>query len=227
MRLNPNATIRIEKVRRDIPVLMIDDFYEDADAVREEGVKASFDQSLAFYPGRHASISNPQVDIVKSQLCAIVGAVSGLKVPAQQVHSDFSLLTTRPSDLLSAQKHPHTDPVALTGIVYLTPHSNSGTNLFYNRVLDLHAVTTEEDKSRLAEFMDGAGAAFVPKGYQVDTECWEKLYTIEGKYNRYASFPGCVFHSIDVVDVPEHVRTDTARLTQRFLFSYPNSGASS
>jgi Family of unknown function (DUF6445) len=76
----------------------------------------------------------------------------------------------------------------------------------------------------LAAFLEGTGAAFAPAGYQVDSgDCWEKLYTIEGRFNRYASFPGCVFHSIDVVDVPDNVRADNARLTQRFLFSHPSS----
>ena len=220
MLLNPDAQVRVETAEGGIPVLIVDEFYLDPDDVRAEGLRANFDKSLALYPGRHADIADPALEAVKVHLCRLIRAIGGPDIQPNTVQSDFSILTTRARDLLATQKHPHIDPVAITAIVYLNPSSTAGTCLYYNEALQTHAIRAEDDTLRLAEFMAREGARRAPLGYQVpDDGCWRKLYTIEGRFNRFAAYPGNVFHSIDIDDVPDQFDISTARMTQRFFFN--------
>jgi hypothetical protein len=218
MILNPKAAVRVEVVAGAIPVLYIEDFYLDPDDVRAEGLSASFDQSLAYYPGRHAPLTTPAAEAAKQHLCQILTAVGDRVFDPGTTITDFSILTTRARDLLGKQKHPHIDPTPVLGLVYLNPHTTSGTCLFYNRVLGMHTVLGEEAGQKLTSFLDEQGPTYEPDDYDLTgNACWQKIYTIEGRFNRCVVYPGNVFHSIDIKDVPETFDINTARLTQRFI----------
>ncbi len=218
MIVNPDARVRVMMVAGAIPVLLIDDFYSDPDAVRAEGLQAAFDQSIALYPGRHAVLDTPASRKVVEHICAVLTALGDRAYDPQTTRTDFSILTTKASDLLGMQKHPHIDRLPVAGVIYLNPGSTQGTCLFRNRILGLHSVVSAEQEELLAKFLEDEGPTYEPETYEVNGNgAWEKLYTVEGRYNRLVLYPGNVFHSIDLRDVPEVFDINKARLTQRIL----------
>jgi hypothetical protein len=218
MIVNPKARVRVEIVAGEIPVLFIEDFYVDPLDVRNQALAAAFDQSIALYPGRHAPIETPAGRAAVGHVCKVLNMLGERIYEAASTITDFSILTTKAKDLLGPQKHPHIDPTPVLGLVYLNPGSSQGTCLYRNRRLGIHTVRTDDEKAALEKFYKEEGPTYAPENYDLTgNAAWEKIYTIEGIFNRFVLYPGNVFHSIDVQDVPPVFDINTARLTQRFI----------
>lgn len=218
MEINPHARVRVELVAQSIPVLYVEDFYIDPMEVRAEGLRGSFDHTVAMYPGRHAPLKTDASQRVLQHVCGLLTMLGERIYEPSTATTDFSILTTRAKDLLNAQKHPHIDPTPVLGLVYLNPHLTQGTCFFRNRILGTHTIVGSEQLKKLGDFMSNESHKYEPTNYAVsDSSAWEKIYTIEGLFNRLVVYPGNVFHSIDVSDVPEKVSVSEARLTQRII----------
>ncbi len=225
MRLNPAATIRVEVVDGTIPVLYIEDFYADPMQVREEALGSSFNRMAAYYPGRHAPLEHAAAQEVLRGLTSVVNSIGNFKCRAQDWITDFSIVTTPASQLLPGQKHPHIDPTPVLGIVYLNPAVEIGTMFFHNRLLGFSVVQTDEQRDLHNSFIDEHAAEYAPSGYIVDrTDVWTPIYHIQGKFNRFVMYPGNVFHSIAIRDVPVGQPIEEARLTQRFILTRLHTG---
>lgn len=217
MHINPLAQARVETVG-DMPVLFIEDFYLDPDAVRAQALKAAYDLSIAFYPGRHASIVSSEARNVIEYLCRVLNALGDVTYTADAFITDFSIVTTRPGDLIANQAHPHTDPTPILGLVYLNPVNPVGTSFYENTDLNLRSLRTEEDRVATSLVLMEKGEEHAPDGYNVGaSKLWHRYYTIEGVYNRLVVYPGNFFHAIDIKSVPDQLRIEEARLTQRFI----------
>jgi hypothetical protein len=221
VKINREARVRVELVAGSIPVLYVDDFYSDPEAVREQGLKASFDQSIALYPGRHATIDTDESRRVVEHICQLLTTIGDQVFDPTTTITDFSILTTKASDLIGAQKHPHIDPTPVLGLVYLNPQGSQGTCFFYNRKLQMHSIIGDDQRAMLGKFLEVEGPTYEPSSYAIkENAVWEKIYTIEGRFNRLVVYPGNVFHSIDVEDVPAVFDMNTVRLTQRVIVQH-------
>lgn len=216
--INLNAGVRVETVQNELPILIVDDFYADPDVVRADALNARFDQSIAFYPGRHAVIDGPALQAVIGHICRILNAVGDVGYRQDAFSSDFSIVTTRPSDMLGGQKHPHIDPTPILGLVYLNPANPVGTSFWENIVTGTRCIRTPQETTRHNEVMANEGKQHEPDGYIASSSpLWRKYHTIEGRYNRLVFYPGNFFHSIDIVKIPEKLEMTDVRLTQRFI----------
>jgi hypothetical protein len=221
MRINKNAKPRVEFIADKIPMIVIDDFYQDPDEVRTAALEGQFKDTAAGYPGRHERLdpgSNLDVARVVNHVRQVVEKGSGLSVDSQAITTDFSILTTPKEKILKMQSHPHTDNVALAGLVYLNKKKFGGTCFYRNKLLDSCILLDEntEQYNKLTEdynknFKDVEG--YVSGSY----DSWELIYRTEGKYNQFVMYPGNVFHSVDVVENPDPSQPKLARLTQRFF----------
>ena len=54
---------------------------------------------------------------------------------------------------------------------------------------------------------------------------WELIGKVEGKFNRYVTYPGNVFHSVEVVVDPDPDDLARGRLTQRVFVDQVASAA--
>lgn len=221
MKLNAHAQVSVVQVGR-VPILMIDNFYADPEQVRAQALLKNYDLSIAQYPGRHAPISASDDDYksLVQVLIRLMRRISDHHFLADEVVSDFSIITTQPDQLLAIQKHPHIDPGPVLGIVYLTPGSTEGTAFFFNRQLGTEVVVTPDQHAAYLKFITENAEQLAPLGYSLDEHpVWEKLYTIEPVFNRFVLYPGNVFHSVDVKSVSKKIDLNTVRLTQRFLIN--------
>jgi hypothetical protein len=217
-RVNPEARVHIETIGAACPVLVMDDAFEDPDAVRAEGLRGTYDSSLAYYPGLHSQIAPEPLGELFETLTRLLKALGHAAVRPASFSSDFSVLTTPSSEMLAGQKHPHVDGLPLAGVVYLTPHLEIGTSFFRHVPLGLSMLQTETEFARYGAWMAEHGEATQPETYAVEVAgVWERLHTVAGRYNRLVMYPGNAFHSIDLRDVPARQSMGQARLTQRIF----------
>jgi hypothetical protein len=232
LELNDYPDVRVEMAAGLFPILYIDNFYADPVAVRDYALSLAFDQFLALYPGRHAALIQSALKTEEEQsavieACAYVAemlnSVSGLNIGYEAIRTDFSLITTPGRDLLKYQKHPHYDGTPILSLVYLNPENMGGTSFWRNRVFDRAALVTPEDHELYENFMRDAPAGDPIDAYtMVHTDSWEKIYEIEGKFNRFVAYPANVFHWVECTSVPEPVDLYKSRLTQRFSINEIN-----
>lgn len=218
MRIDPSAKVWVETVG-DFPILFIDGFYADVDAVRARALAADYSIAAAYYPGLHAPLDDAETRAVAGQLCRLLGSLGSVDYDPALVRIDFSVITTPPEKLLAQQQHPHIDPVPLFALAYLTPGIDTSTCFYRNRVTGLHKLVTSEDHRRHDVFMQAHGSERAGSDYSLaDSPYWEKLHAIEGRYNRLVCYPGNVFHSVMPGPVPDPFDIGKARITQRFAF---------
>ena len=217
MKINPQAGVRVEAFLG-IPVLYVENFYEDPDEVRRAAVNASYDLSVAQYPGRHAPIPPQEVAPVTEVIARIATRLGDRVYSAADFHSDFSIVTTKPDDLLPSQQHPHIDPTPVLGLVYLTPESTEGTSFYFNEMLGIAVVTSDEERKAHVDFLDRHAAELAPGGYDFTRhKVWRRIYTIEPTFNRFVLYPGNVFHAIDINTIDDTLDMHRVRVTQRFI----------
>lgn len=220
MKINFNAKPRIEWISEGVPALIVDDFYLDPDEVRAEALQGSFPDSRAGYPGRHQPLDYAREDVglFLAYISELIELTANVAVNPAGLDTDFSILTTPKENLLKTQSHPHIDGVALAGIVYLNPVEMGGTCFYYNEKLGSCAVT-DDNRERWNAVLDGQGEDWEePEGYVSDDfDMWKRVHTVEGKYNRYVTYPGNVFHSVEVKQNPDPTKPAEARLTQRIF----------
>lgn len=217
MRINPDASLRVEHPGG-VPVLIIENFYADPEAVRTQALKANYDISVAQYPGRHAIIDDAELRLVTDTLARAATALGDRSYRAADFMSDFSIVTTRPQDLLATQKHPHIDSTPVLGLVYLTPGSIEGTCFYHNDMLGTAVVQSTGQQRAYTGFLAQHGKTLAPPGYDFsDHPVWKKFYTIEPVFNRFVMYPGNVFHSIDIKRIDETIDMERVRVTQRFI----------
>lgn len=220
LRLNPAASVRVESIGTDCPVLVVDDVYADPDAVRALALRGRYDASLAYYPGLHSDIPAADLQDLYADLARLLGALGRPAVPPRAFSSDFSVVTTPAAQMLAGQKHPHVDGLPLAGVVYLSPGLEVGTSFFRHVPTGLALLRTEPEAEAYNLWLREHGETTQPDTYAVEQPAvWERLHTVAGRYNRLALYPGNAFHSIDMRDVvPQHTMA-TARLTQRLFLN--------
>ncbi len=226
LELNDNPTVRVETVAGLFPILYIDDFYADPMAVRDFALKNMFDQGLAFYPGRHAPLTEntefsedvrAEISEACSYVCEMIKTVSSLDISHEDIRTDFSVITTPARDLLKYQKHPHIDPTPILCLIYLNPEDMGGTSFWRNTAIDRLALVTAEDKEAYGKFMAEAPVGETREDYaMVHVDSWEKVHSIDFKFNRFVAYPANIFHWVECKFVPEPTDLSKCRLTQRF-----------
>ncbi len=221
-RLNPAAELRIESVGEDCPVLVVDGFYADPEAVRQLALRGSFDSSLAYYPGLHSHIPARALTPLFEQLSRLLGTLGTPGLEPTHFTSDFSIVTTPAAEMLANQKHPHIDGLLVAGVIYLNPHLEIGTCLFRHLPTGKAMLRTQAEMDEYGAWLRDHGEATQPDSYAVEQDgIWERLHTLAGRYNRLVMYPGNAFHSIDMRDVQAHHTMETARLTQRLFVRPP------
>ncbi len=216
--LNPAATISVEHTPAGTAVLIVDDFYADPYAVRAAALDGRYDASMAYYPGMHSSIDRSETAELFAIVTRMLALLGNVRAVPESFWSDFSIVTTPAAQMLAKQKHPHIDPVPLAGLVYLNPDFEIGTCFFRHLPTGLALMETVEDSVRYQAWMDEFGEQSQPATYAIgDDGTWERLYAIQGKFNRMVMYASNAFHSIDMRDVAANPTMDRARLTQRIF----------
>lgn len=211
--LNGNPRPSLQHVGGRIPVLVIDQIFAQPKAVRAAALQLPFQPFHYGYPGRIAEPErgDPALQSFLATMLAIVNgaylprippiAADGRPIKAfRTAVADYAIADLHPDELTPAQRRPHTDPVPVFGLIYLSEDERGGT-MFFDRL----PVAREPERS----------------GYLTRSDAeFSLIGKVEGLFNRLVIYPGFVPHTAELAG--DWIRTDerfkAPRLTQRIVF---------
>ncbi len=213
-RLNPGARAAVMPVGQGrVPVLIVDDLLEDAQAVAEAARALSYGPpGRPGYPGLNADIDQGFAAAFLTLLRPPLQSVFGVPVAAPLAcNGYFGLVCTPEDELTPRQGVPHIDttqPRSLAMLWYLCDETFGGTGFFRHRATGVE--TLGEDRraayeTALTTEVTGRRPAYP----RADDPAFEMIGQAEAKVNRMLVYPGNLLHSGLVV--PERLSADPVR----------------
>ena len=213
--LNPNPKGFLRMLGGRLPVLIVDEVFEDPEGLRSAALALPYKPAGHYYPGKVAvppgedgSLSqflDRVLSLVNHEYLPRIPPIAYNQQPITafcQIETDFAITDFHPDELSGDQRRPHKDPVPIFGLVYLNPEERGGT-LFFD---DPAPGTAEAPRSGYCSSEDPE-FGFIGK--------------IEGSFNRLAIYPGFVRHSGEIAGnwIRGGDRFAEPRLTQRLIFT--------
>lgn len=196
-------------------LIIVDDFYQDPDAVRRLALNAKYTR----YPGQQAFMGQESVKAYYSpalieRFAELVGSRIDVD-PQRWVFGKFRIAIH--GEVRTTKVH--IDKVDWTAVVYLSPRDRraEGLGIFRSRQPNLRTVPAGNGLTRLGfATLDEFDADFIiPR--TLDNEAWTLIEVIDMQYNRLVLFRGSrLFHAAmdPFGDYPQE-----GRLSQHFFFN--------
>lgn len=195
---------RIETMRigdEQQPIVVIDDFAADPDALRATAARQRFDPARHVYPGLRADVPAAywpaQVGVIRDAAAAIGLDDDRIDV----IDASFSIVTTPRGDLSLSQRLPHCDshePGRVAFVHYLDPTGESGGTAFF-RHRSTRFETVDRHKASIyaaqldAELRYGRPPAADYIG--ADDRLFDRIATIPARFNRAVLYRSFALHS--------------------------------
>lgn len=182
------------------PLVVIDDFDPDPDALRAAAVAARFEAAANHYPGIRAPLPQGYLDRQMPLIATAARTILGTQGTVRLIDASFSMVTTPPAELSIRQRLPHCDAFGANRVAlvhYLSPYGGDGTAFFRHRSTGFE--TVDEDRAPVffgqldAEIRHGGlpSAAYIAG----DTALFERIAVAEARYNRAVLYPSYLLHS--------------------------------
>lgn len=202
LRPGPRATIaRLSIGRERVPLLVIDDFVDDPDALIRRAAARVFTDTGRSFPGvrTRAPLTYRRLVVERfGDLLRECFGLPGATLTFSMCH--YSLVTTAPEALAPLQRIPHIDSVNGRGIAsihYLFRAPHGGTAFYRHRSTGFETVDTGRRDAYFRELeRELAGPDAPPAAYiDGDTPLFEQVMAQEGRFNRVLFYPRNVLHS--------------------------------
>ncbi len=182
------------------PLVIIDDFSPDPGALAAAAAAQAFAPKGAFYPGirapADASYLAARMDVLRPVLEDVFDCPGG----ARLVECAFSLVTTRPQDLMPIQRLPHfdsTDPGFFALLHYLCGPDQGGTAFFRHRATGFESVSDERYPVYNAALEAEVAATGLPEPDYIrgETALFEQTGEVDAVFNRMVIYRSRTLHS--------------------------------
>jgi hypothetical protein len=185
--------------REQAPVIVVDHFCGDPDALREFAATQEFVAAGRHYPGIRARLPDTYMAEQGPVIAALCREVFGIRGALGLLEAQFSVVTLPPDRLLIEQRLPHVDAVAagrLALVHYLVPGGTGGTAFYRHRGTGFETI----DEARSARYLTALNTelAVAPpvSGYPApDMDLFDCIATFDGSYNRALIYRGGMLHS--------------------------------
>ena len=118
------------------PLVTLDGFAADPDALRAAATASRFEPARNHYPGVRAPLPDDYMRDQWPAITAAVGEAFGHSGPVDLIDASFSIVTTPPARLSPPQRLPHCDAFGAERIAlvhYLSTEGGDGTAFFRHR----------------------------------------------------------------------------------------------
>ena len=193
----------VVRIGRDAsPVICVDDFCADPEALVTLAEQAAFIDVGSNYPGVRAPAPAAYVRAVLHALAPLVERHFGAPPEDDLDLCAFSMVTKSPGLLRASQRIPHFDGPESRRIAllhYLCAPRQGGTSFYRHRVTGLETVSAE----RAQEYRDIVARQLREKlpmgGYaSAATPGFERIHRVDAAFNRIVVYPGNLLHSGDI-----------------------------
>ena len=192
--------VRIDRIGREgQPVVVVDGFSPDPDALVAEAARLTYQPVGPHYPGVRAPAPPSYFRDAGGLLADIVREVFGAEDRLSVDRAWFSLATTPPADLDLAQRIPHIDgvrPGILAIVHFLSQRDLGGTAFYRQRSTGFEFV----DAARHRPYLDALRADISREGeplpgyIQGNTRLFERIAAYEPTFNRALIYRGGLLH---------------------------------
>jgi hypothetical protein len=212
---NPQPRVTVIRVGREgLPVIVIDGFSAQPDALVSRATESVFIDAGSVYPGVRAPAPR---EYVETMLAALKPAIEQHYGAPPEIELDlcaFSMVTAAPAQLRPIQRIPHfdgPDPQRLAFLHYLCATHQGGTSFYRHRTTGLECIT----RDRIEEYRETVIAELkstVPTQDYVagDTRHFERIRSVDAVFNRLIVYKGNALHSGDISE--RTVRSEDPRL---------------
>ena len=180
------------------PVVTVDGFHPDPDALRVAAANTPFGPARRHYPGLRAPLPADYFQRVRPVLAPVLRDVFG-QAAIDLIDASFSIVTTPPADLTLEQRLPHVDAVDAGRIAlvhYLKPEDNRGTAFYRHRATRYETIDTARSKVYFSRLEEELRADLPAAGYiDGDTRLFERIAHVEARYNRAVIYRSALLHS--------------------------------
>ena len=197
------------------PVVMIDGFSGQADALFAAGRVAAYQSGGASYPGIRAWAEPDYLDLRRDLLFAIMQRVFGFSCGIRCEVSTFSLVTLAEAELAPLQRIPHYDHSSdeLIAIMhYLQGPETGGTAFYRHRRTGFETITEAREPAYNAALAadEREYGMPTPRYHYGDSPRYELIGEIEAVPDRLILYRGRLLHS-GVIPDPHALSEDPAK----------------
>jgi len=201
------------------PVVIIDDFFSDLEALRQDAASKSYQKLGPFYPGIRAQANPNYLGERMALLTEVLKNIFDWQTRAELTECAYSLVTTPRAELTPIQRLPHydgTDAGRLAVLHYLSGPETGGTSFYRHQATRYETVTEDRFERYKSTLADEIGEFGLPPQKYVDEG--KPQFTLIGriacKPNRCILYRGITLHSGYIPsDMPLYVNPTKGRLT--------------
>jgi hypothetical protein len=185
--------------REQRPLLVLDDFWSDPHALREDAASLRMGEIGPHYPGVRAAVPARLAETMRRRIAPLLTEHFGLDPAPGVSEAYYSLVTTAPADLAPIQRLPHFDgvePRRIAVLLFLGEGEQGGTAFYRQRETGYESV----DAARLGSFKDtlarGVQTHGMPDASYIagDTPLYERIAVQPARFNRALVYAGNTLH---------------------------------
>ena len=160
--------------------IVVDDFLDNADALRRAALKLSYPPQRGMFPGRN-SIERIAIGGLDERISALVGEPLRGLAPGQ-AHGKSRITLANDQGLARV----HVDAAHWSGILYLSrpEHSQGGTEFFKHLPTGTDRAPYNDDEARAYGFATAKEMTTRVMEDTVDDAKWERLFQVPMRFNR-------------------------------------------
>lgn len=193
------SDITVHRIGREQqPLVIIDNFAPDPDALRAAAIAAEFGPALHHYPGIRAPLPASYMPTQQPVIAEVLADIFAQPGPMDLIDASYSMVTTDPAALSIHQRLPHCDAFAVERIALIHYLSEGdGTAFFRHRSTGFETV----DQARAPIYLGQLDAELRYGGEPSlayvagDTPLFERTLLAEARYNRALIYRSYVLHS--------------------------------
>ena len=182
------------------PVVIVDGFHPDPEALRASAIAARFEPGRHHYPGVRAALPPDYFAAVRPALALALRDVFGSPGAVTLLDASFSIVTAPPERLTRVQRLPHVDAVEagrLALVHYLAPAGGDGTAFFRHRATGFETVDRARATTYYARLEAEMGEGGEPPATYISgsTPLFERIAHVEARFNRAVIYRSALLHS--------------------------------
>ena len=198
MTQTPKTTLHLQGQEQH-PLIAIDDFWPDPDALREDAASLRMAPIGPHYPGVRAEVPLRLAEMMRRRIAPLLAEHLRLDPAPAVSEAYYSLVTTAPGDLAPIQRLPHFDGVErgrIAVLLFLGQGEQGGTAFYRQRATGFESI----DASRLDRFRTeleaGVQSHGMPEAAYIagDTALYERIAVQPACFNRALVYAGNTLH---------------------------------
>ena len=201
------------------PVVVIDNFSESLERLKQRAFKADFKAGAAYYPGVQAPEDPNYLSLRGRELTEIFSNIFNNNSPLRIESCVYSIVCAPPGKLLAGQCLPHYDgfeTALFASVHYIQGPASAGTAFYRHKRTGFETVSEGRNETyRMALKQDISEFGLPPNHYFYgDDERYEMIGEIKAEPDRLILYRGYTLHSGCISsDVLLNPNPPTARLT--------------